>query len=295
MDEDAGDRSGAAPGRPARFDKLLSSPRRVRSNVVSGHHFLRARLKRRAHRPRIHFLRYAIVAALVVALASIVFDAPVGAYRNDWPQALLRLGRDMTNFGKSGWLLVPGGVAILIGYGMDWEIWGKRRRILVLKWMAVVGYIFFAVAASGLVTDIVKIFIGRARPEHFHELGVYAFEPFRGASFYSFPSGHATTVGALFASLALLFPRLRLGCLVLALWFGCTRILVGAHYPADVTAGLAWGAWFAYFAAMLFARHGMIFTYDDRGWPIRRSGYRFLRPRRLRWLRRRRPGTGPSR
>lgn len=278
--DESGERAGAHAG-------LLSTHRRFGSNVASGHRFLRARARRRrgAH-PRIHGVRYAIVAAFVVAIFALVLDLPVGAYRNQWPDLVLRIGRDMTNFGKSGWILIPTGLAILVGYSLDWEVWGRRGRMFALRWMSLVGYIFFSIAGAGLITDLVKALVGRARPVHFQELGAFAFELFHGASYYSFPSGHSTTIGALFAAIALLYPLVRLPCLLLALWFGATRIIVGAHYPSDVAAGLAWGAWFAYFSAMLFARHGIIFTYGARGWPVRRGGYRLLSARRLRRLRR---------
>ncbi len=254
--------------------------RRFGANIATGHRFLRSRLKRRPHRPRIHWVRYFLVTAFVVAIVGLVFDQPVGNYRNQWPAEVLLFAQHMTNFGKSGWILVPTGLAIGVGYSLDWEVWGRHRRIFVLKWMTLVGFVFFSIAAGGLIADVFKFGLGRARPEHFRTLGAFAFEPLHNASFASFPSGHATTVGGLFAAIALLFPRLRLPCFVLALWFGCTRILVGAHYASDVAAGLAWGAWFSYFSAMIFARHGMLFTYDIAGWPVRRRGFRFLRRRR---------------
>lgn len=269
--------------------------RQIGANVLSGHHFLRARWQRRRRRPRIHWLRYALVSAFVVAIMGSVFDLPVGSFRGQWPPELLQYAQAMTNFGKSGWILIPTGLAIVVGYGIDWTPWSRRRRIFVLRCMAFVGFIFFSIAAGGLIADIFKFGIGRARPEHFAKLGALAFEPLHNASFASFPSGHATTIGGLFAAIALLYPRLRLPCFVLALWFGCTRILVGAHFASDVTAGLAFGAWFSYFSAMLFARHGVLFVCDANGWPVRRPGYSLRRFGRMRRLARRREGKpGPS-
>lgn len=266
-------------------DRLVRSHMLFRANVRSGHSFVRARHARRTVRPRVHWLRYFVVAAFLVLLAAIVLDQPVGAFRGHWPGDVSATASDITDIGKSGWILIPTGVAILVAYSLNWEVWGARRRIFVLKWVAALGFIFFSIAAGGLITDIVKYVVGRARPVHFQELGAFSLHPFVNASFASFPSGHSTTIGGLFAALALLFPRFRLGFLVLALWIAFTRVLVGAHYPSDVIAGLAWGAWFSYFSAMLFARHGLIFTYDARGWPVRRSGYRlFGRHRRIRRL-----------
>ncbi len=81
---------------------------------------------------------------------------------------------------------------------------------------------------------------------HFDDYGIFSFSPFSGhSSFESFPSGHATTIGAFFAAFSLLFPRYRIVFLACALWLGMTRVMVGAHYPSDVIAGLALGGWFS--------------------------------------------------
>jgi undecaprenyl-diphosphatase len=59
---------------------------------------------------------------------------------------------------------------------------------------------------------------------------------------FSFPSDHATAVGAV--AMGLLFAHRRLGVVagVAALVMVFTRAYVGAHYPGDVIAGLALGA-----------------------------------------------------
>ncbi len=59
---------------------------------------------------------------------------------------------------------------------------------------------------------------------------------------FSFPSDHATAVGAVAAGLLIANRRWGLAAAALALIMAFTRVYVGAHYPGDVIAGLALGA-----------------------------------------------------
>lgn len=59
---------------------------------------------------------------------------------------------------------------------------------------------------------------------------------------FSFPSGHATSAGALATAVALSYPRLAPYWLPAAVLVAFGRVFVGVHYPSDVVAGLAIGA-----------------------------------------------------
>ncbi|MDE1996093.1 MAG: phosphatase PAP2 family protein, partial [Rhizobiaceae bacterium] len=126
---------------------------------------------------------------------------------------------------------------------------------------------------------LLKYVIGRARPPLYEQYGIFAFKPFNGDFlFESFPSAHSANVGAFFVALALVFPRLRLLFISLGIWLGVTRVIIGVHYPSDVTAGLALGAWIAFAIAIIFSRFGLVFSAGPTGWPIPRRNPYFHRP-----------------
>ncbi len=97
-----------------------------------------------------------------------------------------------------------------------------------------------AISTTGgiVLTTILKAVFQRARPE--------LFQSDYTASFYSFPSGHATVAVGFYGTLALLL-ALRLGGwkrwtvaavgVALMLLIGFSRLYLGVHYPTDILAG----------------------------------------------------------
>ena len=105
----------------------------------------------------------------------------------------------------------------------------------------VAGSVWAALAAplALLVAQLVGGAIDRARPYE-TMTGVHLL--IDRTTDFSFPSDHATAVGAV--AVGLLFTSRRWGIVaaVLALLMALARVYVGAHYPGDVLAGLALGA-----------------------------------------------------
>ncbi len=106
-------------------------------------------------------------------------------------------------------------------------------------------YLVVTVALAVLITDyFFKGLFEVARP--FTTLG---FTPIITEAGFSFPSGHASFAGALFAATSLVISRHRwfdgvigILCVLIAL----SRMMLGVHYPTDIIAGFFWGFLFAY-------------------------------------------------
>jgi undecaprenyl-diphosphatase len=130
------------------------------------------------------------------------------------------------------WVVIPLlAVAVLAFYRKDWRL----------------SAILLVVSTSGsiVLTTVLKAIFERSRPE--------LFDSGYTASFYSFPSGHATLAVGFYGTLTLLLAyRLRgyarwlvAACGVsLVLLIGFSRLYLGVHYPTDVLAG--------YLAALLW-------------------------------------------
>ncbi|WP_414899862.1 lipid A 1-phosphatase LpxE [Rhizobium cremeum] len=232
--------------------------------------WLKKRRDANRHPPAPHYWQiFAIVAANLVLLSFLVFDTAVGAVRPAGPFTH-SLGELITDFGSSGWILIASAILFFEGLSSFRLSRSVKRGFRALYAAQIGAYFFLAVALSGLSANLLKRIIGRARPSQFDEWGSFGFSSFSGSKFESFPSGHATTVGAIFMVLILLVPRYRLAFILLALWMGFSRVMVSAHYPSDVIAGLSYGGWFSLLLANVFARYRLVFMPDAKGWPVPR-------------------------
>ncbi len=213
-----------------------------------------------------------LVATAVLVAALIPFDPMLSERAQGLPGAVVAFSGRITDFGTFRWMLYGSGLAAILAYGIARV---SRRETVAGKAGAsgrLMLYFFLTIGTTSVLVHVLKLLVGRARPELFAELGAYSLTPFAYDDLYSsFPSGHSAAVGAFFGAFAMLVPRLRPLFLLGALTIGVSRVILGAHYPSDVAAGLLLGLWTAIAVAYAFARKDWLFRLDERGWPLPKS------------------------
>lgn len=96
-------------------------------------------------------------------------------------------------------------------------------------------YMLICLLMASLVCLFIKVLLGRARPELFFTLNLFGFYGLKfNSQYWSFPSGHTTTVFTIVSALSVLFPRCFYGVLLLGLLVVSTRVLLYYHYLSDV-------------------------------------------------------------
>jgi membrane-associated phospholipid phosphatase len=244
----------------SRFLKLawLSLAQLVRSPS----HSRRAEAARRAAR-HVLWLSAGLGAAIIVLMYAI--DAWEIAQMPKRGTSSLWWVRILTDFGKDEYVLaVLGGLLIAVAIVAP-ALRGIQRSLL-LGLGTRLQFIFWAVAVSSLVTEVLKYGIGRGRPFVGGEANAFHFSHFAGnPAYFSFPSGHATTAFALAFAVSVVWPQARHAMAAYALIIAATRLVLLAHHPSDVVAGALVGIIGAMFVRYWFAARRLGFAIQRDG------------------------------
>lgn len=176
--------------------------------------------------------------AVVLLLAGFYLDANAQAWMQEHQSAGVRnFMETVSRYGDWPEHIALGLVLMGIAY------WRGNK-----KWLRIFAAMIVACALAGVVTRVVKISTGRARPNVQSEVewrGGPQFNP----RYNAFPSGHTASSTAFFAALAFASRRIGLGLLAIPMLIAFSRMYVGAHHLSDVVAAALIGVITAYFVA----------------------------------------------
>jgi undecaprenyl-diphosphatase len=189
-----------------------------------------------------HTKRFILLFVVTELILISFIDRPLAKYMHqlDTTQhGLIDFFRAITDLGLSKWYLWPAVIGVIFcAIGLRIFSLSPQRRVHIINIGEFLFYLFANVAASGLVTNILKRIIGRARPVELIQHQFYGFDPINfEARFNSFPSGHATTACVLFFLVASRFPKLRIAALTFTVAVSVSRVMVNAHFVSDILAG----------------------------------------------------------
>lgn len=194
------------------------------------------------------------------------------------PEARATL-RAVTDLGLSNWMLITSGSLIALAFVLKRRHAGFRNGVGYSFIASAFAFVFVSVGGAGLIANLTKYILGRARPKLYETTGpldfnLFAFDP----DYASFPSGHATNIFALATVLAMLWPKGRVILYTVAVWIAASRVLIGQHYFTDAVAGALLGTAFPYLVRERFAARRWLWE------PAPGGGYRLRGNRTRDWL-----------
>ncbi len=182
------------------------------------------------------------------------------------PPWLVATFDEITDFGKSGWFLMPAGILLIVIAASGLRELPHFTRMVTAALTVRLGFLFLAIGLPGLFVTILKRLIGRARPFVVEDGGTLVFMPFIWrAEYASIPSGHGTTAFAAAIAIGALWPRTRMVMWIYALLIAVSRVVVTAHYPSDVIASAFFGILGAVLVRDWFAVRRLGFVVDTQG------------------------------
>lgn len=169
--------------------------------------------------------------------------------------------KTVTRLGEAQLYLVPAGLAWAGLMGASLRAASAATRQKYRQWAVTPGFVFLSIAVSGLISNAIKVSLGRYRPRYLFEQDLYGFNPFsRNWGMNSFPSGHSQAAFAAMTALVVIFPRYDIMWLSIAVLVAISRVVTTVHYLSDAVAG----SWLAICVTVALAR-----VFRSRGWDPR--------------------------
>jgi membrane-associated phospholipid phosphatase len=185
---------------------------------------------------------HVVLPATIVLLALAPFDVAIAQlmYVHYPSREAVQAIEIAANIAGSGW-----GVLILAFAAISLRPQQWTRLPLLLA----------ASLGAGIFVDIAKLCVARSRPHSIDDLATATFmSTFNGlfpifsagSTGQSFPSGHTATAAGMAVALGMMYPRGRWLFALMALGVAASRVIVHAHFPTDVAAGLILGVIWAW-------------------------------------------------
>jgi undecaprenyl-diphosphatase len=217
-------------------------------------------------KPSLPAIAATLVTLYVIVASMFALDAAASAWASQEPSWFRGLFERITNFGLSGWFLIPFAAAFIFLAAVISPALSRRSQGVLTALAARFGFLFLAIGVPGLFVTIVKRLIGRARPfvgGGGHD-DPFLYHPFVWRPDYaSMPSGHSTTAVAAAIAIGAVWPRTRLVMWIYALTIMASRVFVLAHHPSDVIAGALTGAAGASLVRRWFTGRRLVFRPRD--------------------------------
>jgi membrane-associated phospholipid phosphatase len=149
-----------------------------------------------------------------------------------------KLSPDIHTFAERfSWLIAPETyfVALPILYLLLFYLFGEKKARILL-------YFIVGLSCAMLTTDLLKVLFGRTRPEEWFTQHYYGFAWFgMNELYWSFPSGHATTIGSLMGTITYFRPQRIYLWITIAILLSFVRVIGLNHFFSDILAGILVG------------------------------------------------------
>lgn len=170
---------------------------------------------------------------VLVVLAYCFIDKPLATHLHDLDiRNKLYVLSLFTVLGESSLYL-----ALFFISALFFRYWKRNPSYEAKSW-----YLFACVLLPTLLCVVLKIMLGRARPDLLFSDNLFGFYGFHLKKLYwSFPSGHSVAVAAVAAGIGVIYRRYFFAIMGLALMVTLSRVILYRHYLSDVMTGFYLG------------------------------------------------------